>query len=103
VSLHDVLTLIGSQVTAGAWTYDVLHDARRVTWMPTTDELQEIASHIQRLSRQHGRRGRIAFIAVGTTLVGMARMYEFLGEEIAPRAGVFYDPAAAEQWLQAGG
>jgi hypothetical protein len=99
VSLADALAVILRQATDHAWSYATLHDARAVTWVPTTDDLRTMIDCIHSLNDTHGPRGPMAFVASDKCLFGMARLYEFIGEREGLRINACSSVAAAEEFL----
>ena len=63
VGLPDALALLGRQIAEGAWAYGTLHDARRVTWVPTLDDIRTIVAYVDTKARTIGPRGPVAFVA----------------------------------------
>ena len=99
LSLAEVIEMIDDQAARGAWHYSILHDARAITWVPTADEIRRIVDRIRTLSKTHGARGPIAFVADNKAVFGMARMYELLGDRDRLRILVTQDFERAQQWL----
>lgn len=99
VGLPDVLALLDRQVDEHAWSYAALHDARLVTWLPSSAEIRQIVAYIDATSRTHGPRGSVAFVVSDATLFGMARMYSEIAEGTSLEFQFFRDPAVAERWL----
>src|ERR1700688_583726 len=95
----DVLGWLARQAADGAWAYGTLDDLRLVSLNPTTADVQRILDQVKTLSATHGRRGPVAVVATEPVLFGMARVYAALSDMAAGDVGVFYEIAAAEQWL----
>jgi len=101
VGMEDALELIARQAAEGAWPYALLHDARQITWIPSSSEIRRLVSYIETMTRVHGPRGPVAFITANDALFGMTRMFSMLGEGASFMSEVFRDPTEAEQWLNA--
>ena len=99
VGLPDALALLGRQIADGAWAYGTLHDARRVTWVPTLDDIRTIVAYVDTNARTLGPRGPVAFVAAPAAFFGMARMYSQIAGGSALQAEVFQDVTAAARWL----
>jgi hypothetical protein len=87
------------QATDHAWSYATLHDARAVSWVPTTDDLRTMIDCIHSLNRAYGPRGPIAFVSSDKCTFGMARLYEFVGEREGLRISACSSVADAEEWF----
>jgi hypothetical protein len=99
IRVEDLLAVLDRQIGEAAWSYGTLHDARAVTWVPSSDDVRELISHLSALVRQYGRRGPVAIISPPGSRFGMARMYEFLAEDRGQTVSVFQSTEAAEAWL----
>ncbi len=66
-----MLELLGKQIAEHAWSYGMVHDARRVSWMPTDDDVRSVAAYVDISARTLGPRRPVAFVAASAALFGM--------------------------------
>ena len=99
VGLPDVLAALDRQIAEGAWSYDSLHDARFVTWLPTPDDIRVIVAYVDSNSKTLGPRGAVAFVARTGALPGIARTYSQIASGSAHHAEFFGDVESATHWL----
>ncbi len=102
VSLTDVLELLDKQIAEQAWSYGMVHDARRVSWLPTEADVASVVAFVDLKARRLGPRGPVAFVAfvaASAALFGMPRMYSQIATGSALRGEVFPDLVSAERWL----
>jgi hypothetical protein len=98
--LDDLTTVIDRQATDGTWRYALLYDERTVTAALSVSATRDLVALVAQLTRAHGPRGPVAIVCRAVDQFGMARMYSTLAENHAGLdSNVFYDVAAAEQWL----
>jgi hypothetical protein len=98
--LDDLTTVIERQAAEDAWRYALLYDERAVTAALSVSETRELVTLVTQLTRAYGERGPVAIVCKAADQFGMARMYSTLAENHADLdSNVFYDLAAAEQWL----
>ena len=99
--LEDLTVIIQRQATENAWRYALLYDERGVTRALSVSATRELVNLVAALTRAHGERGPVAIVCKAADQFGMARMYSTLAENHADLdSNVFYDVAAAEQWLE---
>jgi hypothetical protein len=105
ITTTTVLESLEHQAAIGAWRYAALVDLSEATWIPAAAELRQFLGQIQRLSKQHGVRGPVAFAVAGNgALFGMIRMYGILAEMETSnpiKVEVFPTAAEAAAWLDA--
>ena len=99
VGLDDMLAVVERQATDGTWQYGVLYDSRRVTSVASQTDVRAGLKHVETLSREHGRRGPVAFVTTMPAAFGMVRMYSTLAGQLHQAVEVFRDIGDAERWL----
>jgi hypothetical protein len=99
VELADVIQLLDRQAADGRWNYSSLTDLRGISWIPTAQDMRRAVDSLAMLSRQHGRRGPVAFVATEPAMFGMFRMYATLAEAVPARIEVFRNVDTAKAWL----
>jgi uncharacterized protein (DUF1684 family) len=98
--LEDLTADIERQAADGTWRYALLYDERPVTAALSVEATRDLVALVAQLTHVHGERGRVAIVCRAVDQFGMARMYSMLAESRANLdSNVFYDLAAAEQWL----
>ena len=99
VGLDDLLAVAQRQATDGTWQYGMLYDSRRVTSVASQTDVRAGLKHVETLSREHGRRGPVAFVTTMPAAFGMVRMYSTLAGQLHQAVEVFRDIGDAERWL----
>jgi hypothetical protein len=95
----DVLAWLDRQAADGAWGYGSLDDLRRVTFSPTTADVQCVLDQVTTRSVMHGQRGPVAVVATHPGLFGMASLYSALVDLAVGDVEVFSALAEAKHWL----
>jgi hypothetical protein len=101
VTFEDVLGVIDRQAAEGAWSYEMLWDARESLSIPSLDEVRRTVRHVGMLTARHGPRGPVAIVTTQAGLLRMTNVYSELGELTALDARAFATIAEAEAWLSA--
>ena len=101
ITCEEVLGVLDRQAAEGAWSYEMLWDARESLSVPTLDEVRRTVKHVGMLTARHGPRGPVAIVTTRAGLLRMTDVYSDLGELTALDARAFSTIAEAEAWLEA--
>jgi hypothetical protein len=100
-STGDILRAIGDAVSHPEFErgFNTLSDHRQIGQPITTARLQEMTSHLRRLSAEF-EGSRMAVVTTKPASYGMMRMPSVVVEDIPLYVRVFDSLAAAEAWLE---
>lgn len=77
----------------------LVHDRRKLAWVPTTEQVTAATNHIAGRSMAIGK-ARWGLVVAGAAGFGMGRMAEILLERTSVTLGVFRDLDEAEAWVR---
>ena len=99
LDVAEIVASMDRQAADGLWAYAVLVDARDRLGAGTAAEIQRLADHQRRLTREHGARGPVAVVTNEPAQFGMGRMFGTFVEMDGAAFGAFREITAAERWL----
>jgi hypothetical protein len=97
VTFGDMVLFVEQQLAQNAWSYSVLYDTRAMTTAVTTDEIGDVASHVQTLTDE--RRGPVA-VVVAPGHAALVEHYASLARSAGIEFELFSDMPPAERWLE---
>jgi hypothetical protein len=94
----DLVGVVEHQLSAGAWRYGLIIDARDPLILPPMSDFRALASRVSELIAEHGPRGPIAVVSRDASTIGAAHRHVLLTGKIET-IEVFWDWDDGQRWL----